>query len=247
MILTPNRQRGMTLIEVLIAITLVGLLMTGMLFAMRISFTSLGKANDRMIANRRVTGAQRVLEQEIAGLIPVAALTPAGADGQAGLKLPFFQGESQSMRFVSTYSLRGAARGVPQILEFQVVPGGESGGVRLIVNEWPYTGSLSAGAMITGRATIGGLGLMTTFRPIEAGPGSFVLADKLASCRFFYQEPLPKPDYQRWDEIWIKLQWPTSIRIEMQPLSSEPGQLKMTTVTAPVHVTKAPLERYEDQ
>jgi hypothetical protein len=237
----------MTLIEVTIAITLMALLVTGMTLAMRISLNSLGKANDKLISNRRITGAQRILEQQIAGLIPVAALTPPGSPGQAGLRVPFFQGESQSMRFVSTYSLHEASRGTPRILEFQVVPGAEAGGVRLVVNEIPYASAYSAGELVTGRSTIDGMGLMTTFRPIEVGPQSFVLADKLASCRFLYQEPRPKPEYQRWDEVWAKQQWPTSIRIEMAPLTNEPGQLTMMTITSPVHVNKAPLETYIDQ
>jgi prepilin-type N-terminal cleavage/methylation domain-containing protein len=242
-----HRQSGMTLMEVLIAITLLGLLMTGMLFAMRISLTSLGKANDRMTANRRVTGAQRILEQEIAGLMPVAAQTPI-IEGVPALKVAFFQGEAQSMRFVSTYSLQEASRGVPRILEFHIIPGGESGGVRLIVNEWPYTGPLSAGVMVTGRVGgPGGIGSLTTFRPIESGAGSFVLADKLASCRFLYQELRPQPEYQRWTDVWAKDKWPDAIRIEMTPLIDEPGRLKMMTMTAPVHVTKSPMETYEDQ
>jgi prepilin-type N-terminal cleavage/methylation domain-containing protein len=242
-----RNRAGMTLIEVTIAITLVALLVTGMTLAMRISLTSLGKAGDRLILNRRVTGAQRILEQQIAGLMPVAATMPSATAGQAGLRVAFFQGESQSMRFVSTYSLHEAGRGTPRILEFQVVPGGESGGVRLVVNELPYASSYSAGEIVTGRSTLDGLGLMTTFRPIEVGPQSFILADKLASCRFLYQEPKPKPEYQRWVDVWTKTFWPTSIRIEMAPLASAPGQLHMMTLTAPVHVNKAPLETYEDK
>lgn len=236
----------MTLIEVVIAITLMALLVTGMTLAMRISLTSLGKANDKLNANRRVTGAQRVLEQQIAGLIPIAAVMPGGLTGQQGPRVAFFQGESQAMRFVTTYSLHDASRGVPRILEFQVVPGGEAGGVRLVVNEVPYRGPLSAGEMVIGRNTVDG-GLMTLFRPIEVGPQSFVLADKLSACRFLYQEARPKPEYQRWVDTWVKPQWPTSIRIEMQPLTNEPGQLKMMTITAPVHVDKKPLETYEDK
>jgi hypothetical protein len=236
----------MTLIEVTIAITLMALLVTGMTLAMRISLTSLGKANDKLTANRRVTGAQRVLEQQIAGLMPIAAVMPTGLSGQAGLRVPFFQGESQAMRFVSTYSLHDASRGTPRILEYQIVPGGDSGGVRLVVNEIPYTGPFSAGELITGRSTIDG-NLMTVFRPIEVGPQSFVLADKLAACRFLYQEPRPKPEYQRWVDTWVKQQWPTSIRIEMQPLANEPGTLKMMTISAPVRVDKKPLEIYEDK
>ncbi len=241
-----KRRAGMTLIEVTIAITLMALLVTGMTMAMRISLTSLGKANDRLNLNRRVTGAQRILEQQIAGLIPVAAVMPTATQGPGGLRVPFFQGESQSMRFVSTYSLKDASRGVPRILEFQVIPGGVSGGVRLVVNEIPYNSPYSAGELVTGRSTVDG-GLMTMFRPIEVGPQSFILADKLASCRFLYREARPKPEYQRWVEQWVKQQWPSSIRIEMNPLSTEPGQLKMMTITAPVLVNKSPLDVYEDK
>ena len=241
-----DKRSGMTLIEVVIAITLMALLVTGMTMAMRISLTSLGKANDKLTLNRRITGAQRILEQQIAGLMPVAAVTPLGSPGQAGLRIAFFQGESQTMRFASTYSLHEASRGKPHILEFQVVPGGESGGVRLVVNEIPYTSPFSAGEMVTGRSTVDGV-LLTMFRPVEVGPQSFVLADKLASCHFLYREARPQPEYQRWVEQWVKPDWPMSIRIEMQPLTHEPGQLTMMSITAPVHVDKKPLELYEDK
>ena len=44
-------------------------------------------------------------------------------EGQnGGPIIQFFQGEAQSMRFVSTYSLQQAWRGLPQILEFLVIP-----------------------------------------------------------------------------------------------------------------------------
>jgi prepilin-type N-terminal cleavage/methylation domain-containing protein len=244
--LPSPKQSGMTLIEVMIAITLLGLLMAGLMWAMRVSLTSLGKANDKLIANRRVTGAQRVLEQQIAGFMPVTAAM-SGPEGLPGTKLAFFQGEEQSMRFVSTYSLREGSRGVPRILEFQVIPG-EQAGVRLIVNELPYTGSLSAGLLVVGREpNPDGIGLLTHFRPIEPGPQSFVLADKLASCHFIYEELLPQPRFQRWTPLWTKDKWPDAIRIEMTPVDNDPGRLKMMTLTAPVHVSKLPLETYNDR
>jgi general secretion pathway protein J len=236
----------MTLIEVLIAITLLALLMSGLMWAMRVSFTSLGKANDKLIANRRVTGAQRILEQQIAGLMPVAA-TMRGPEGQPGQRLAFFQGEEQSMRFVSTYSLREGSRGVPRILEFVVIPG-EQSGVRLIVNELPYTGSMAAGSLIMGRIpSPDGIGLLTRFVPIEPRAQSFVVADKLASCQFVYEELLPQPRYQRWTTVWTMDKWPDAIRILMTPAEIDTGRLKMMTVTAPVHVNKLPLETYLDR
>ncbi len=174
-----NKRSGMTLIEVVIAITLMALLVTGMTLALRISLTSLGKANDKLTLTRRITGAQRILEQQIAGLMPVSAVTPVDAPCQGGVRIAFFQGESQTMRFASTYSLHEASRGKPRILEFQVVPGGESGGVRLVVNEIPYTSPFSAGEMVTWVGPVqtvdGGVCSQYFDNPVDVGPQSFVL------------------------------------------------------------------------
>ena len=51
-----------------------------------------------------------------------------------------FQGDPQTMRFVSSYSLTEAARGLPRLLEYQVIPGEDGNSVRLVVNEIVYTG-----------------------------------------------------------------------------------------------------------
>ena len=62
----------------------------------------------------------------------------------------FFQGEPQSMRLASTYSLQQGERGLPMILEFQVIPGEDEQGVRLVVNEHWYTGPRGAGIYCIG-------------------------------------------------------------------------------------------------
>ena len=240
-------EAGLTLVEVLIATSLVGLLSIGMLWAMRVGVGAMGKANDKLISNRRVTGSQRVLEQQIAGFMPVTAELPI-VPGMPGLKLPFFQGEPQSMRFVSSYSLQEGSRGRPQILAFHVIPGDNGAGVRLIVNEYPYTGPASAGAFITGRVTDQMLmRQVTRFAPIEAGTGSFVLADKLAYCRFLYEELRPRPEIERWNNAWTLDRWPEAIRIEMAPLDPKSASLHMVTVTALLHVTRLAMDAFDDQ
>jgi prepilin-type N-terminal cleavage/methylation domain-containing protein len=240
-------ERGLTLIEVIIATSLVGLLSLGMLWAIRVGVGAMGKANDKLISNRRVTGSQRVLEQQIAGFIPVTA-EMATVPGRPGTKIPFFQGEPQSMRFVSSYSLQEGSRGRPQVLAFQVIPGDNGLGVRLIVDEYPYSGPLSAGQFIAGRVSDPMLARITTrFTPIEAGPGSFVLADKLAYCNFYYEELRPKPEIERWNNLWSLDRWPEGIRIEMAPLDPKSASLHMVTVTAPLHVTRLAMDTYDDQ
>ena len=87
------RRRGFTLIEVLISISLLGLLSTGMLLAIRIALNSQQKASAKLMDNRRVVGSQRALEEELNSFMPEVATLDNGQ------KVPFFDGEPQSMRF----------------------------------------------------------------------------------------------------------------------------------------------------
>ena len=144
---------GVTLMELLIAVLLLSLLSVGLLFALRIGLNAYSKTQTRLMDNRRVAGAQRILEQELEGLVPVVAPCGAGTEG-GGTATQFFQGEPETMRLVSTFSLQGAWRGQPQILEIFVIPGAEGRGVRLVVNEIPYQGPLAAGRLCLGSAQV---------------------------------------------------------------------------------------------
>lgn len=239
-------RAGVTLIEVLIAISLLSVLSIGILLALRVGINALDKANRKLMDNRRIAGTQRILEQELAGFIPVIALF-APAPEAAGVKIPFFEGRARSMRFVSGYSLGQAARGLPQILEFQVIEGDQGRGVRLVVNETVYTGPRSAGRFCLGPGPDPELGAVTQrFLPITAGPRSFVLADHLAFCRFWYLAPAPGPALDAWSPNWILPRWPLGIRIEMASLDDNPGRLRPVTITAPVHVDRYPIFDYGD-
>lgn len=239
-------RRGVTLLELLVAISLLSLLTAGALLAMRVGFNAMHMTNDRLLVGRRVLSVQRILEQQIAGLMPVVADCLA-APGLPPVRMPFFQGAPQSMRFVSSYSLGEAARGYPRILEFQVIPGEDRRGVRLVVNEHLYTGSLSAGLFCLGWAPDAATGgQIPAFRPIQVGPKSFVLADRLAYCRFLFRETLPAPMLERWTPLWEKPIWPSAVRIEMAPLEADPSRPPLVAITAPVRVNKAPYDVYTD-
>jgi general secretion pathway protein J len=230
---------GLTLLEVVIAVSLLSLLMVGVMTSLRLGLGAWGRTNTVLMANRRVAGAQRVLREELEGFMPVIA--PC-AGVPSGPKAPFFQGEPQSMRFVSSYSMQEGARGTPRVLEFQVIPGEEGKGVRLVVNETPYTGPVSAGIFCLSSGPQG-----AAFRPIEVGAQSFVLADKLAFCRFVYQEIPPVPAPIRWTPLWtLAERWPGAIRVEMGPLDENISRLRPVTVTAQIHVSRFPVFDYVD-
>jgi prepilin-type N-terminal cleavage/methylation domain-containing protein len=240
------RQAGVTLIEVLIAVSLLSLLSVGILFALRVGLSAMGKANARLMDNRRVSGTQRILEQQIAGFIPVMALCGASA-GNRGIMVPFLHAEAESMRLVSNYSLQYAGRGLPQILELRVMPTEDGRGVRLVVNELLYNGPAGAGSLCLGLAPDPTSGFaVPQFRPIETSPTSFVLADKLAYCRFSYLGPAPPPAFDAWRPNWIFKRWPIAIRVEMASLEADPSRLHPVTITVPLHVDRDPVFKYED-
>jgi prepilin-type N-terminal cleavage/methylation domain-containing protein len=238
-----THRAGVTLIEVLVAITLLSLLSVGMLFALRIGLMASSKTNAKLMDDRRVAGAQRILEQELEGLVPavspctgVAGGAPESAAG--GQIFGFFQAAANSMRLVSTFSLQQGWRGRPQILELFVVPADDGEGVRLVVNEVPYNGPLAAGRLCTGVAPDPTVGIaLPHFLPVSAGPNSFVLADKLAFCRFSYLWP-PKTanDTAMWSPVAMTAGWPLAIRVEMAPLQADPSVLQPLTVTAALHL-----------
>jgi prepilin-type N-terminal cleavage/methylation domain-containing protein len=233
-------QRGVTLLELLIAVTLLSLLSVAMFTAMRLGLSAFTRADSKLMLNRRVAGAQRILQSQLEGLVPATALCGAGPAG-GGARYTFFQGDPAAMRLVSTFSLQGGWRGQPQILEIFVIPA-EQRGVRLVVNEIPYTGSRGAGRLCTPGSNV------PQFLPVAAAPTSFVLADELVFCRFLYlghaQDP-NQPDL--WSAAWRNNLLPLAVRIEMAPLDADPSRVQPTSITAPIYVRRDPEIPYEDK
>jgi prepilin-type N-terminal cleavage/methylation domain-containing protein len=223
-------MRGMTLMEVLIAVTLVALLSIGMLYSLRAGLGSVETIDRRIEADRKVGGAQKILEQEFAHLMPVIAPCRTGVDGFPGASSAFFDGEPQVMRFVSSYSLEGAARGRAKILEMFVIPGSDRSGVRLVLNELPYFNPLSAGVLCFQRfdESFGGQSFLA-FAPPQPTPNSFVLADRLERVSFAYRELLNVEPWERWTDRWLHTDiFPDAVRVD---LASLPGD---STRTAPL-------------
>ena len=239
-------EHGVTLLELLIAITLLSLLSVAMFTAMRLGLSAFDRADNKLMLNRRAAGAQRILQSEIEGLIPVKAACGSGnpmAPVSPYQTTTFFGGQPEALHLVSGFSLQEGWRGKPQVLEMFVIPG-ESGGVRLVLNEFPYTGAYSTGRMCgmqPGDA-------VPQFPPPQAGPLSFVLADKLEYCRFSYLAASADPTKAPvWRPAWTEQEWPLAVRVEMAPLNPDPSQVQPITITAPIHLIRRPDRVYEDR
>lgn len=239
-----KRTAGVTLIELLVAMTLLSFLSVGILFAMRIGLSTLERTNSRMATNRKSLGVERILSNQIAGFVPSKADCRRDAQSPAQ-RLPLFQGEMETMRFVSTYSMEEAWRGYPRILEFQVSPGENGRGVRLLVNELLYTGPLSAGSLCLGQMADPVTNRpRTLFVPVQVGPISFVLADKLAYCRFSYRLDRDFPQPPVWFPRWAEPRTPAAVRIDMAPLDADPAKIQIPSFTAPFRVNRDPAAQY---
>lgn len=238
--------RGFTLIEVTIAVMLVALISLGLLMAMRVGFNAMQKSNDKLMHNRRVTGVERILRQQVAGILPVTAKCGGGDPQAPGEKIAFFEGEPGSMRFASTFSLQEGSRGMPRILEFQVIPGDQGVGVRLVVNEHLYSGPSSTTGFCSGKEPGENGEPAPVFVPISVGPGSFVLADKLSACSFVFLQPPRNNEPARWVTHWTRPVLPQAIRIVMLPLDADAASVELLPLTIPVHVTRLPLGPYAE-
>jgi hypothetical protein len=185
-------------------------------------------------------------------MVPVVApCGPVAPDSQPNDKwFGFFQAAPSQMRLVSTFSLQEASRGAPHILELFVIPRDDGPGVRLVVNEIPYYGPFAAGRLCTTYPPDGGRGFrIPQFLPMNATTQSFVVADKLAYCRFNYLWQLPKPEPSHptaWSQMPLNEGWPLAVRVEMAPLEPDPGTLQPLTVTAALHLHLSPKVPYGD-
>jgi prepilin-type N-terminal cleavage/methylation domain-containing protein len=228
-----HATKGFTLIELMISITLVAALATGMLMAMRTSLLSLEKINSRLQFNRRVMGMDRILTRQIGGVMPVMSDCGAGRN-------PIFMGTSDALRLVSSYSMAEGARGYPQFDEFRVVKGEE--GLRLIVTEHLYTSPSSTAPFCGGEQSI---------PTQDISPSSFIVADRLATCTFSYRETLPDTvPSAKWLPSWNmsgeRPDLPGAVKIEMTPLDSSAVLLPVMNVTVPIRITRQVRSWYED-
>jgi prepilin-type N-terminal cleavage/methylation domain-containing protein len=208
-----RNQAGMTLIELLIAVTLFGAISASMGVVLNIAFTSMNKIDTKVDSNRRIIASERTLDQILQGLIPV--VTPC-AGRPVGIS-----GTESGLRFLSSHSLTEGSRGRPQIVEL-FADRSPNGGFRLLLNEFPYLGKRSLSAACT--------------QPFRVLDTSFILADRLSRCRFAYRRIDEGSGAEAWFPVWVFPDWPSGIRIEMMPAKIQANQIQPTTVFAPILV-----------
>jgi len=222
-------ERGVTLIELLFAVTLVGLISTGLLFAMRTSLLTYDRLNQRMADDRRAMRLELTLERQISGMLPIM--------GDCGARRVFFNGDQQTLRFISGYSLAEGSRGNPRIVEYQV-DRDPSGGVRLMMNERVYGGPTTTAPLCASGA----------FLPVSIDSQSVEAAGRLAYCRIAYHEFIRENLLAgNWVTMWNRPTLPSAVRIEMAALDPGATRLPPLTLNVPLRITRDLGVPYVDQ
>jgi len=229
-----KRAAGLTLLEVLVAISLLSLLSVGILMALRVGAGAWGKTHARLTLDRRMATSNAILHAALESIFP------AWAEHHSPPAPPntflFFQGQRESMRFVTSYSLQNGPRGGLRLIELQIVDGER--GRRVLLNEKAYAGPRATGRLIASLGEDPGTGQMRlTFAPILPQPTSFVIADELTSCEFSYLRQDFPTDPAEWLTAWPRIsQLPRAISIRLAA-GEDASRLLPVTVTVPVRAT----------
>lgn len=227
-----DRRAGMTLIEILVAVTLLGLLATGLVTALQVTAGAWSSSREARGQDRRIANSNALLHAQFSGVTPVVPQTVQRDVRVTGG--PFFQGEPNAMRFVSSYSMTEGVRGGLQIVELQVSPGRE--GMRLLLTQTPYQGPLSVGRFIIGSERLPQPGAMRLFfTPIQPRADTLIAADRLRSAAFSYLKgSLRQGEPDVWVAVWDQpQQLPQAIRVQLEPLPDE-GRLRPVAIVSEV-------------
>jgi prepilin-type N-terminal cleavage/methylation domain-containing protein len=229
-----KNQHGFTILELLIAVTLVAAISAGLLTAMRNGLLTMERTQHRLTENRRALGLQDLVARQIAGAVPILGL--CGTPDSAG-SFWAFRGHASALMLVTNASLAQGSRGYPHVVSYHVLPN-RDGTVRLEMTEALFPSP--AGTIPFCDAS--GMPLI----PATTTPPT-VIYDRLAYCTFSYQIRNPGSLLgTTWMEDWYLPQLPAVVRIELAAAPGSAPNMPVRPITIPLHLSWTPGEYHDD-
>jgi general secretion pathway protein J len=225
-------QAGFTLMELMIAITLVAAISAGLLTSMRNGLLTMERIQQRLEENRKALGIQDLIRRQIGGAMPATGSCGPGRVGRSTI----FRGNGAGMLMVSNESMAEGARGYPRIALYQVQPNPD-GTVRLEVREQLFSGPGSTAGFCESDPTI-----------VHALGEPLVLYARLAYCRFAYRNLNQNTLFGReWTDVWVQPLLPYAVRIEMEAAQDSGARMPVGSLTIPIRVSRTPGDQYFDE
>jgi prepilin-type N-terminal cleavage/methylation domain-containing protein len=179
---SDRKDRGFTLIETVIAVTLVAMMAVGLWSAFRVSLASWKRGTDSVDANQRHRSVVDLVKKQIASIYAVIAPIDLQTGGAV---YPVFAGMDSSVQFVSLNSLRFYEHPGLTMVSYDVEQD-RAGAYSLVEREAQYVG------LEPGRESF--------FDREVAQP--FVVFENLTSFTFEYFDPGDSDRPARWVTEW---------------------------------------------
>jgi prepilin-type N-terminal cleavage/methylation domain-containing protein len=125
-------RSGFTLLELVISMTLVGLLSIAIHLGFRIGLNAWAKGNGTLERARTVQSTMDVLSRQIASIVPYVSQQKIK---NAQVEVPVFQGTEKGMRFVTTFSFQSRSAGGLRLVEYFFAESNERKKKVLLMNE----------------------------------------------------------------------------------------------------------------
>jgi prepilin-type N-terminal cleavage/methylation domain-containing protein len=118
-------ERGFSLLEILVAITITALLSTAVIASFRIGISSWQRGEEFLDRSQRLSAAAELIQKQIGSVNPLISVTALNAPTNLNKPLPgepqegpMFMGTRQDLVFVSGYPLTGQAPGGMQLIRY---------------------------------------------------------------------------------------------------------------------------------
>jgi prepilin-type N-terminal cleavage/methylation domain-containing protein len=221
-----DSEKGFTLIETLVAVTLVVLMATGMISVFRTGTRSWARGTEFIDASQRSRIVYDLVRKQMASAFPLSERTDPLI---TNVTYPIFEGTESSLRFVSLNSLRFQESPGLTMVRYAVSQDSEEGAYALLGSEQPYIGQ-----------TLDSEESIDLLIPLS-------LFDNLSNCYFEYRAPddtgtmNPNMNAQIEPGEWVR-EWnaeeqgqlPVAISMTMETLGSN-GTARTDKIIVPIY------------
>lgn len=202
----PGHQRtsgGFTLLEVLIATTLLGVMMLLLTGSLRIGAESWDAGEERMARASRLYVVENFLRAHIGSLLPVAGTMKNGE------MEPSFRGKHDFLTYVAPLPEQIKAGGLYRF-ELYVSQNGERKDLRMAI--LPYTSRPDQGDKLE---PVDDLAILENIKELKLS----YLPRPLQGMGI---NPLQQDQLPQWTEEWEQPQLPALIRLDIEPMDEDP-------------------------
>jgi prepilin-type N-terminal cleavage/methylation domain-containing protein len=195
--MNTRSQHGVTLIELLVAMTLMGFVSLGLVFTMRVGITAWQHGDARLAADRAVVAAGDLIATQLAD---ARARYVGWMEPDHRTSFLLFDGGADVLHFLTRYSVATRERGGSWLAEYWFERNARNE-CRLLYNEFPFRSDEDAAAVVAGITVDREGRQLVQYRAPHAGPNTRILYTGVHDCAFEYLiEPSAEPVY--WGKFW---------------------------------------------